>query len=167
MTQKHDDVVQTVAFSPNGSRVASGSDDMTLKVWDAKTGLVVLPPLRGHQNSIELVKYSINGTKIISRDASKVILAWDANSGIPLPVTEDDRIFISSPTRFSTITIHNGWIVDFSTNRTLSKIPDIIDLVSFAAHGKSLVVGTQGGRVFIMTFPCEIFEGLETAHCSN
>ena len=31
----HSDVVRSVAFSPDGKTIVSGSDDMTLKVWDA------------------------------------------------------------------------------------------------------------------------------------
>ena len=33
----HSDVVSSVAFSPDGSTIVSGSDDKTIKVWDAGT----------------------------------------------------------------------------------------------------------------------------------
>ena len=37
----HSDAVYTVDFSPNGSRVVSGSDDTLVKIWDVATGALV------------------------------------------------------------------------------------------------------------------------------
>jgi WD40 repeat protein len=42
--------IWSVAFSPDGSKIVSGSDDKTIRVWDASTGVEVLPPLRGHDD---------------------------------------------------------------------------------------------------------------------
>ena len=42
----HSDYVRSVAFSPDGKTVVSGSDDKTLKVWDA--GAWALIPLNPH-----------------------------------------------------------------------------------------------------------------------
>ena len=37
----HSDVVWVVAFSPNGKCIVSGSDDITVKIWDTETGVEV------------------------------------------------------------------------------------------------------------------------------
>ena len=37
-----------VSFSPDGSRIVSGSDDSSVRVWDASSGECVLGPLEGH-----------------------------------------------------------------------------------------------------------------------
>jgi len=37
----HTGGVNSVAFSPNGKRVASGSDDNLVKIWDTETGALV------------------------------------------------------------------------------------------------------------------------------
>ena len=40
-----------VAFSPDGKRIASGSADNTVRVWDADTGQPVGQPLTGHTDA--------------------------------------------------------------------------------------------------------------------
>ena len=48
----HTDAVTSVAFSPDGKRLASASDDGTVKVWDAATGQEILT-LKGHTDAVD------------------------------------------------------------------------------------------------------------------
>jgi eukaryotic-like serine/threonine-protein kinase len=50
----HTDRVSSVAFSSDGTRIVTGSDDQTAKVWDARTGLLLLE-LKGHSNRVSSV----------------------------------------------------------------------------------------------------------------
>ena len=61
----HSDYVFSVSFSPDGTKVASGSDDMTVKLWDVTSG-ECLQTLEGHSNYVNSVSFSPDGTKVAS-----------------------------------------------------------------------------------------------------
>ncbi|MBQ1192103.1 MAG: hypothetical protein IIX43_07525, partial [Bacteroidales bacterium] len=62
----HSKYVLSVAYSPDGTKIISGSDDKTIKIWDANTEQC-LQTLKGDSNDYILsVAYSPDGTKIIS-----------------------------------------------------------------------------------------------------
>ena len=87
----HDDNVVSVAFSPDGSKVVSGSSDETIRVWDASTGAEMLPPLRGHDYSVQSVAFSPDGSKIVSGSDDKTIRVWDASTGVEIVLESDSR----------------------------------------------------------------------------
>ena len=80
----HDDSVYSVTFSPDGSKIISGSYDKTIRVWDASTGNEMFPPLRGHDNWIRAVAFSPDGSKIILGSEDNTIRVWDASTGIKM-----------------------------------------------------------------------------------
>ena len=51
--------------SPDGKRIVSGSEDTTVRVWDAQTGQEVVS-LKGHTDSVDRVCFSPDGKRIAS-----------------------------------------------------------------------------------------------------
>jgi serine/threonine protein kinase/tetratricopeptide (TPR) repeat protein len=76
----HTGEVHSVSYSPDGSRIASASDDSTVKVWDARTGAEVLS-LPGHTRKVLSVCYSPDGTRLASASDDKTVKVWDARTG--------------------------------------------------------------------------------------
>ncbi|KAG2064452.1 prolyl oligopeptidase, partial [Suillus decipiens] len=62
----HTHNVKSVSFSPDGTRIVSGSDDETVRLWDIATGQPIGQPLRGHAEGVRSVSFSRDGTRIIS-----------------------------------------------------------------------------------------------------
>ncbi len=81
--------VTGMAFSPNGRRLAAGSQDGIARVWDTATG-ELLHTLRGHGDWVESVTFSADGRKLVSsglRDHTARV--WDADSGKELAILQD------------------------------------------------------------------------------
>jgi WD40 repeat protein len=67
--------VLSVAYSPDGTKIISGSEDNTIKIWDANTG-ECLKTLEGHSGWVRSVAFSPDGTKIISGSFDDTIKIW-------------------------------------------------------------------------------------------
>ena len=58
--------------SPDGSKIVSGSDDMTVRIWDAASG-EQLKQLDGHSADVCSVQFSPDGSKIVSGSTDKTV----------------------------------------------------------------------------------------------
>jgi hypothetical protein len=72
----HNGGVRSVAFSPDGRLLASGSDDGTVKLWDVATGQEVRT-LSGHTDSVLSVAFSPDGRLLASGSWDKTVKLWD------------------------------------------------------------------------------------------
>jgi eukaryotic-like serine/threonine-protein kinase len=76
----HHAYVETLAWSPNGKRIASGSGDKTVQVWDATTGGHAFT-YRDHAGEVWAVAWSPDGQRIASGGVDNTVQVWDALTG--------------------------------------------------------------------------------------
>ncbi|TRU21283.1 MAG: protein kinase [Microcystis aeruginosa Ma_MB_S_20031200_S102] len=76
----HSDSVLSVAYSPDGRYLASGSGDNTIKIWEVATGKE-LHTLAGHSSGVYSVVYSPDGRYLASGGGDNTIKIWEVATG--------------------------------------------------------------------------------------
>jgi WD40 repeat protein len=75
----HLSFVTACAFSTDGLRIVSASDDSTVKVWDAASGREIAT-LTGHGDRVNACAFSADGLRIVSASDDSTVKVWDAAS---------------------------------------------------------------------------------------
>ena len=85
----------SVAYSPDGTTLASGSADGTVWLWDAVTGQHKIT-LVGHKEGVLCVAYSPDGTTLASGSSDDTVRLWDARTGEHMTALTGHRSFVKS-----------------------------------------------------------------------
>ncbi len=79
-TLRYKNAIYSVAFSPDGKRLVTGSTDHTVTVWDSATGQELLT-LRGHSSDVSSVAFSPDGKRLATASFDRAVKLWDAATG--------------------------------------------------------------------------------------
>ncbi len=153
---RHNDTVYSVAFSPDGKRLATGSFDSTVKLWDAATGQETLT-LKGHVNGVCSVAFSADGKRLATGSFDRTVKLWDAAIGqemltlkghdnsVPSVAFSPDGKWLATGSHDRTVKL---W--DAATGQellTLKGHSDIVWSVAFSPDGRWLATGSNDGTV--------------------
>ncbi|KAJ6630290.1 WD40-repeat-containing domain protein [Mycena sp. CBHHK59/15] len=144
----HSSTVKSVAFSPDGAHIASGSKDTTVRLWNAASG-AHLQTLKGHLTSVNSVAFSPDGTFIASGSDDKTVRLWNAASGVPGHILEGHwpkySTCIASGSRDRTVRLWNT--VSGANICTLEGHSKGVRSIAFSSDGKSIASASQDATV--------------------
>jgi WD40 repeat protein len=86
----HSGSVWSVAFSPDGDALASGSNDATVKLWSIPTG-ECLQTLYGHEREVWSVVFHPQTSSLFSSAQEGAIKHWDLTTGQCLQTFQEDK----------------------------------------------------------------------------
>ncbi|WP_264051656.1 toll/interleukin-1 receptor domain-containing protein [Mycobacterium parmense] len=88
-----DAVINVVAFSPDGERVATGRNDGSVQLWEVATGAQLGQTMTGHTAGVTAVAFSPDGGQIATASLDKTLRLWNANVGQAIRGPADDLQF--------------------------------------------------------------------------
>ncbi|OCK79913.1 WD40 repeat-like protein, partial [Lepidopterella palustris CBS 459.81] len=155
----HSDSVLTVVLSPDGSRLASGSYNNSVRVWNVSTGKVE-QTLRGHSDSILSVAFSPDGSRLVSGSSDNTVRVWNVVIGqVEQTLRGHSDLVLSVADSHSFYTVNNSMDWVFRNGSRILYLPFDYRPAEFATEGSTVATGTKTGRVAIIGFRPDVEVG--------
>jgi WD40 repeat protein/serine/threonine protein kinase len=109
----HTDFVASASFSPDGSRIVTGSWDRTARVWDARSGrpLLILAGKMGHRDGVVSASFSPDGKRIVTTSEDQTAKVWQ------LTTEADGSVRARDPLTFNGLNEHPGTVESASFSK--------------------------------------------------
>lgn len=152
----HSDKVRSCTVSPNNDFIVSTSNDHTLKIWDAQTGVEVRT-LIGHSDTVNSCAISPDGTFIVSASSDGTLKVWDVQSGALLQTLAGHTNYVNE----CAISPDGTFIVSTSGDTTL-RIWDIqtgktrLTLTGHKHWIYGCVISPDGKRIASVSWDCTL-----------
>ena len=162
----HTGTLTAAAFSPDGGRAITASEDATARVWDTKTG-GVLAELKGDTSSVVSAAFSPDGACIVTASNDQTARVWDARTGATLAelkglsVGELWASFSADGSRVVTATYDNIVRVwDASTGQLLAgaPVPATANSRAVSPDGKLFLYSGEGNVVRVLSLSLDAEE---------
>ena len=155
----HEDWVRSVAFSPDGKLLATGSEDHTVRIWDIRTGKAGGNPLhvlQGHGGWIRSVAFSPDGRTIAAAGDANTLRLWHRDGyrlktfyghtdWIRSIAFSPSGRYIASASDDQTVKI---WTLDGQVQQTFNHRSSAL-CVAWSADGRTVVSGGDDDQVHI------------------
>ena len=149
---RHRSPVYSVAFSPDGKTLASGSEHGTVRLWEVGSGQLKTT-LQGNKHDVYSISFSPDGTTLASGDSR--VLLWEVGSGqlkTTLQGYEGDDVYSVAFSPDGTILASGDsrvllWEIDSGQLKTILGYGSGAYWVTFSPDGKTLASGSWDGTI--------------------